>query len=130
MSRIAQLLVALALVAVFAASAVSAFKCKKCIPDAGSKKDCQDPIDYEDETCTGEKPYCRRMVQNVEGKVSLVLQCAAAEGGLVKPYYNTANDYVKANVYHCYEELCNSASDIGASKLAAVVVVALAWMLH
>ena len=35
------------------------------------------------------------MIQNVESKVSYVLQCGNAEGGMDKPYYNTANDYVK-----------------------------------
>ena len=49
-----------------------------------------------------------------------------------KPYYNTANDYVKANVYHCDDKpLCNSADGLGVSKVVATLaVVAAAWVLH
>jgi len=134
MSRIAQLLVSLALMAVLAASVVTALKCKKCIPT--EKKSCVDESEWEadDEPCTGADPYCRRMIQNVEGKISMVLQCGTAPSldkeGKFKEYYNTANDYVKASIYHCKGDLCNSASDFGASKVAAVAVVAIAWMLH
>ena len=61
-----------------------------------------------------------------------MLQCANAEGGMEKTYYNTANDYVKANVYHCNDkELCNSADGLGVSKVVATLaVVAAAWMLQ
>lgn len=123
----------LALIAVFAASAVTAFQCYKCYPT--DEKDCTEEAQFEVEICNATKPYCRKMIQNVEGKVSHVLQCGTTPKGftpkgLVREKYNTANDYVKANVYHCTEEKCNSASDIGASKVAAVAVVALAWMLH
>lgn len=120
----------LALIAVFAASAVTAFQCYKCYPT--DEKDCTEEAQFEVEICNATKPYCRKMIQNVEGKVSHVLQCGYADADTedYKEKYNTANDYVKANVYHCTEEKCNSASDIGASKVAAVAVVALAWMLH
>merc|ERR1712212_517393 len=100
------------------------------------KKSCVDESEWEadDEPCTGADPYCRRMIQNVEGKISMVLQCGTAPSldkeGKFKEYYNTANDYVKASIYHCKGDLCNSASDFGASKVAAVAVVAIAWMLH
>ena len=122
------MLVALALAAVFAASAVSALKCFECIPT--KDKDCSDSSDFVSKTCPGENPYCRRMIQNVLGNVNYVLQCAHAEGGMAKPYYNTANDYVKANVYHCDTDECNAATAVGVSKVAAVAALALAWMLH
>lgn len=128
MSRSSTVLAVLALIAV-CFSFAAALKCKKCIPT--DKIDCKNEADYTDETCSAAEPYCRRMIQNVAGKTSLVLQCGADPAGLKKEYYNTANDYVKANVYHCYEkDFCNSASDFGVSKLAAIAVVALAWMLH
>jgi len=129
MSRSAQFLVALALFGVFAASAVSALNCFECLPNPD--KDCDDRSQFKSVTCDkGDNPYCRKMIQNVQGKVNYVLQCAYAEGGMEKPYYNTANDYVKANVYHCDKDECNSAVSVGASKIAAVAVLAIAWMLH
>lgn len=133
MSRFAQLLISLALVAVFAASAVTAFKCWECFPT--KDKDCSEEKDRTQVECPAvAEPYCRKMIQNVENKVSYVLQCGEAPSktaeGKFKEYYNTANDYVKANVYHCKTDSCNSASDIGASKIAAVAIVALAWMLR
>jgi len=135
MSRFAQLLISLALVAAFAASAVTAFKCWECFPT--KDKDCSEEKDRTQVECDASvaEPYCRKMIQNVENKVSYVLQCGGAEskmadGKTFKEYYNTANDYVKANVYHCKTDSCNSASDVGASKIAAVAIVALAWMLR
>jgi len=122
------MLLALAVVAVFAVSAVAALQCYECIPTP--TKDCDDKADYTVKTCEEPNPYCRKMIQNVQGKVNYVLQCGKAEGGMDKPYYNTANDYVKANVYHCNKDKCNSAVSVGASKIAAVVVVAVAWMMH
>jgi len=122
------MLVALALAAVFAVSTVAALECYKCIP--APEKDCDDESQFEVQKCEGEKPYCRKMIQNVAGKVNYVRQCGKAAGGMEKPYYNTANDYVKANVYHCDKDKCNSAVNVGASKIAAVAVVAIAWMLH
>jgi len=122
------MLIAVALAAVFAVSAVAALQCYECIPTP--TKDCDDKSDYVVKTCDGAEPYCRKMIQNVQGKVNYVLQCGQAPGGMKKPYYNTANDYVKANVYHCDKDKCNSAVSVGASKIAAVVVVAVAWMMH
>jgi len=131
------LLVVLGLAAVFsAASAAGAKKCMKCIPHA--KKDCSTKDMWEEEVCENDNSYCRRMIQNVSGKTSYVLQCGYGSGkGLGDPkegkdreYYNTANDYVKANVYHCDTDLCNSAVGATLSKLTTVAVLALAWMLH
>lgn len=133
MSRFAQLLISLALVAVFAASAVTAFKCWECFPT--KDKDCSEEKDRTQVECPAvAEPYCRKMIQNVENKVSYVLQCGEAPSktaeGKFKEYYNTANDYVKANVYHCASDKCNSAVSVGFSKIAAVAVVVIAWMLH
>lgn len=128
MSRIAQLMVVLALAAVFAVSTVSAILCYECIPTP--LQDCSDKNDFDTKDC-GDGNYCRKMIQNVQGKVNYVLQCGRAEGGMKKPTYHTANDYVKANVYHCNDkDRCNSADSATISKLAAVAVLAVAWMLH
>lgn len=135
MSRQLQLLFGLALVAVFAATTVSALKCASCTQT--KEDDCSDPssANTKEEVCqpgaNGEKPYCRLMIQNVQGTVTYVRQCGSAAGGMKKPYYNTANDYVKASVYHCDDkDLCNGATSFFVSKMAAVGVVAIAWMLH
>ena len=127
MSRIAQLMVVLALAAVFAVSTVSAIWCYECIPTP--LQDCSDRSMFSSVDC-GQGNYCRKMIQNVQGKVNYVLQCGRAEGGMKKPEYHTANDYVKVNVYHCDKDNCNSADSSTISKLAAVAVLAVAWMLH
>jgi len=131
MSRVAQLVVvaAVAAVVLFAVVAKADIDCYECIPTP--TKTCADASTFDTVTCKGENAYCRKMIQNVESTVSYVLQCGSAEGGMDKPYYNTANDYVKANVYHCNNKpKCNSAVNNVVSPLAAVIVVALAWMLH
>jgi len=131
MSRVAQLVIvaAVAAVVLFAVVAKADIQCYECIPTP--TKDCSEESDFSTVNCPGANAYCRKMIQNVESKVSYVLQCGNAEGGMDKPYYNTANDYVKANVYHCNDKpKCNSAVNNVVSPLAAVIVVALAWMLH
>jgi len=130
MSRVAQLVIVAAVAAVlFAVVAKADIQCYECIPTP--TKDCADESTFTTVNCPGANAYCRKMIQNVESKVSYVLQCGNAEGGMDKPYYNTANDYVKANVYHCNDKpKCNSAVNNVVSPLAAVIVVALAWMLH
>ena len=95
MSRVAQLVVvaAVAAVVLFAVVAKADIDCYECIPTP--TKTCADASTFDTVTCKGENAYCRKMIQNVESTVSYVLQCGSAEGGMDKPYYNTANDYVK-----------------------------------
>jgi len=120
------------LAAVFGVSTVAAIQCYSCIPNPDTKVDCSNLEDATKETCPKGSDYCRKMIQTVLGSTSYVLQCGKDASGMEKPYYNTANDYVKANVYHCDDkDLCNSADAVGASKMiVASVAVSLAlWRL-
>jgi len=118
-------MVAAAAAVLFAAAAEADLECYECLPT--QKMKCEDDSMYKTVNCPG--GYCRKMIQKVHGDVSYVLQCGNAEGGMKKPHYNTANDYVKAYVYHCNSPLCNSAVNNIVSPLL-VAVVALAWMRH
>jgi len=111
-----------------AAASTMAFKCYLCIPEGD--KDCTKEEDRVLTDCKGTNPYCRKMEQNVLGTTQYVYQCAEDAAGREKLYYNTANDYVKASVYHCLDEQCNGASHKMASGFAATLIVAVAWMLH
>jgi len=121
-------LMVIALAAVFGVSTVAAIQCYSCVPDPATKKDCSNLDDAKAETCPSGSDYCRKMIQTVLGTTTYVLQCGKDAAGMEKPYYNTANDYVKANVYHCNDkDLCNSADAMGASKMiVASVAVSLA----
>jgi len=126
-----RVLMVIALAAVFGVSTVAAIQCYNCVPNADV--DCSSLESAEKKTCEKGYDYCRKMIQTVLGKTSYVLQCGKDAGGMEKPYYNTANDYVKANVYHCNDkDLCNSADAMGASKMifAAVAVSLALWRLH
>jgi len=127
-------LMVIALAAVFSVSTVAAIQCYSCTPNPAAEEDCSDleSAAVEKKTCEKGFDYCRKMIQTVLGKTSYVMQCGGAAGGMEKPYYNTANDYVKANVYHCNDkDLCNSADAMGASKMifASVAVSLALWRL-
>ena len=92
MSGVGKLVVVAAVAfVIFAAVAKADLQCYECIPTPTKK--CEDNSMYAEVDCQGE--YCRKIVQNVQGEVSYVLQCGTAEGGMDKPHYTTANDYVK-----------------------------------
>jgi len=117
------LIVVLCLVVCFGLS--DGLKCYECYPDKND--DCSETFGEEKDCKNG--TYCRKMRQTVLSKVTYVRQCGRTIDGKFRESYATANDYVKANVYQCKQDLCNSALPL-LNILVFVAILLVGWAIH
>uniref|UniRef100_T1JCK2 Uncharacterized protein n=1 Tax=Strigamia maritima TaxID=126957 RepID=T1JCK2_STRMM len=116
------LLVGLILLFAFVQNGFS-LDCYECISD----KNCKDST----KTCTVENPACLKFDGTKDGKTAIIKRCV---NSLLSKSVNKCGDKTFEGgtgiVCMCSTDLCNGASVIGQSKVVAVLLVFVAFLIH
>jgi len=92
-------------------SSVNALDCFQCSTKEHGDK-CWNPKQYKEEIlsgCAEDHPFCRKILSNIDGDVSVLRQCGTDAADPPKCAERTGTKDVKMTYCECDEDECNNA---------------------